>query len=206
MSELPINKDTFVTTMALLGVRELGLESLDWEPEILRDAFEDAYGIKKLSQKLFDKLNCGYTLIGTDSFTSSIEAFLAATAVMNNRVFEADEVPYCTFEMCAWSVWEYINLMGDIEDGKPTDQFSPDIIEYIRQAANENGISRFPLWLKFAEPENNLPDLSGDIDQFEMYQERQNDRISDMNGFVTERQEELTAELTKMQELGFLGN
>ena len=189
----------------MLGMRALGLESLDWEPEILRDAFEDAYGIDKLSQRLFDKLNCGYMLVGTDAFTTSIEAFLSATAVMNNMVFESDEVPYCTFEMCAWSVWEYINLMGDIEDGKPTDQFSPEIILYIQQAANENGISRFPLWLKFAEPENNLPDLSGDIDQFEMYQERQNDRISDMNGFVTRKQEELTEELTTLQKLGFLG-
>lgn len=205
MSELPIDKNSFVSTMAMLGLRALGLESLDWEPEILRDAFEDAYGIDKLSQRLFDKLNCGYMLVGTDAFTSSIEAFLSATAVMNNMVFESDEVPYCTFEMCAWSVWEYINLMGDIEDGKPTDKFSPDIILYIQKAANENGISRFPLWLKFAEPENNLPDLSGDIDQFEMYQERQNDRISDMNGFVTRKQEELTEELTNLQKLGFLG-
>lgn len=205
MSELPINKNSFVSTMAMLGMRALGLESLDWEPEILRDAFEDAYGIDKLSQRLFDKLNCGYMLVGTDAFTTSIEAFLSATAVMNNMVFEADEVPYCTFEMCAWSVWEYINLMGDIEDGKPTDQFSSEIILYIQKAANENGISRFPLWLKFAEPENNLPDLSGDIDQFEMYQERQNDRISDMNGFVTRKQEELTEELTNLQKLGFLG-
>lgn len=205
MSELPINKNSFVSTMAMLGMRALGLESLDWEPEILRDAFEDAYGIDKLSQRLFDKLNCGYMLVGTDAFTTSIEAFLSATAVMNNQVFESDEVPYCTFEMCAWSVWEYINLMGDIEDGKPTDQFSPEIILYIQQAANENGISRFPLWLKFAEPENSLPDLSGDIDQFEMYQERQNDRISDMNGFVTRKQEELTEELTNLQKLGFLG-
>lgn len=205
MSELPIDKNSFVSTMAMLGMRALGLESLDWEPEILRDAFEDAYGIDKLSQRLFDKLNCGYMLVGTDAFTTSIEAFLSATAVMNNMVFESDEVPYCTFEMCAWSVWEYINLMGDIEDGKPTDQFSPEIILYIQKAANENGISRFPLWLKFAEPENNLPDLSGDIDQFEMYQERQNDRISDMNGFVTRKQEELTEELTNLQKLGFLG-
>lgn len=205
MSELPINKNSFVSTMAMLGMRALGLESLDWEPEILRDAFEDAYGIDKLSQRLFDKLNCGYMLVGTDAFTTSIEAFLSATAVMNNMVFESDEVPYCTFEMCAWSVWEYINLMGDIEDGKPTDQFSPEIILYIQKAANENGISRFPLWLKFAEPDNNLPDLSGDIDQFEMYQERQNDRISDMNGFVTRKQEELTEELTNLQKLGFLG-
>lgn len=205
MSELPINKNSFVSTMAMLGMRALGLESLDWEPEILRDAFEDAYGIDKLSQRLFDKLNCGYMLVGTDAFTTSIEAFLSATAVMNNMVFESDEVPYCTFEMCAWSVWEYINLMGDIEDGKPTDRFSPEIILYIQKAANENGISRFPLWLKFAEPENNLPDLSGDIDQFEMYQERQNDRISDMNGFVTRKQEELTEELTNLQKLGFLG-
>lgn len=205
MSELPINKNSFVSTMAMLGMRALGTESLDWEPEILRDAFEDAYGIDKLSQRLFDKLNCGYMLVGTDAFTTSIEAFLSATAVMNNMVFESDEVPYCTFEMCAWSVWEYINLMGDIEDGKPTDPFSPEIILYIQKAANENGISRFPLWLKFAEPENNLPDLSGDIDQFEMYQERQNDRISDMNGFVTRKQEELTEELTNLQKLGFLG-
>lgn len=205
MTEIPLKKDCFVTSLALMGVRHLGPESLDWEPEILRDAFEEAFGIQKLPQKSFDKLNCGYTLISTDAFTSTIEGFLSATCVMNNLVFDEDEAPYCTFEMCAWSIWEYMNLMGEMEDSKPTEKFNSDIIEYIQQVAKVNGISKFPIWMQFAEKADALPDMTGDIDVFEMYQQRQSDYVNDLYGFVNKKQADLTAELTELQKDGILG-
>ena len=155
---------------------------------------------------MFDKLNCGYMLVSTDAFVSTIEGFLTATAVMNNLVFEEDTIPYCTLEQCAWSVWEYINLMGEIKDGMPTEQFCPEIITYIREVGRLNGVSTFPSWLSFANEDTGaLPDLTGDISLFEMYQARQQDYISDLNGFVTTKQQELTSELLNLQQTGFLG-
>ena len=206
MSDFPLNSQCFVTPLALTAIKAFGLESLDWEPEILRDAFEAQFEMNKMPQKMFDKLNCGYMLIGTDAFSSTIEGFLSATAIMNNLVFSEDEIPYCSLDMCAWSVWEYLMLLGDIKDGAPTIEFSPDIITYIQQAGAQNGVYQFPKWLEFANPPKDaLPDLTGDPDLFGSFMSRQENYISDLNGFVTEKQRLLTEELQKLQENGILG-
>lgn len=206
MSDIPLKKDCFVTSMTVMGLKKLGMESLEWEPMVLRDAFQAAYGIEKLPQRSFDKLNCGYTLVGTNAFVSTIEGFLAGVAVMNNQLFGEEEAPYCTLEMCAWGVWEYMNLMGEIEDGKPSEEFNSDIIAYIQTVARTNGISTLPSWLKFAEPDTEaLPDLSDDITVFEMYQARQADYVQSMNALVITRQEALKAELLSLEKDGIIG-
>ena len=206
MSTFPLTKECFVTSVTLTALKTFGLDSLEWEPEILRDAFEEQFQIKTMSQKLFDKLNCGYMLVGTDAFSSTIEGFLSATNIMNNLVFSEDEAPYCSLDMCAWSVWEYINLLGDVKDGKPTIEFCPDIVTYIQQVGKQNGVSKFPKWLSFADPTNEImPDLTGDPELFSMYEARQQNYISDMNGFVTFKQNLLTQELETLQKAGILG-
>ena len=96
--------------------------------------------------------------------------------------------------------------MGDIKDGAPTIEFSPDIITYIQQAGAQNGVYQFPKWLEFANPpQDALPDLTGDPDLFGSFMSRQENYISDLNGFVTEKQRLLTEELQKLQENGILG-
>ena len=206
MSDFPLTKECFVTSVTLPAIRKFGLESLDWEPEILRDAFAEEFEMNKVPQKLFDKLNCGYMLIGTDAFTSSIEGFLSATNIMNNLVFSEDEAPYCSLEMCAWSIWEAINLLGDIENGAPTCEFCSDIVAYIREVGRLNGVSQFPKWMAFANPENmRMPDTTDDPDVFATYMNRQNDYISDLNGFVTFKQDLLTKELQTLQKAGLIG-
>ena len=200
MSELPLKKDCLVTSITLATLHSLGLESLDWDPLILRDAAQVSFDMKKMPQKMFDKLNCGYMLVGTNAFEATIEGFLSATAIMNNLVFDGSEIPYCTLEHCAWSVWEYINLLGDIEDGKPTVTFCPEIIEYIQQVGNSNGIYKFPVWLSFADREEEMPDVSDDIEQFEMYRERQEDYIDRITAYVTTRQEKLKEELKALKD------
>ena len=206
MSDFPLTKECFVTSVTLSAIRKFGLESLDWEPEILRDAFAEEFEMNKVPQKLFDKLNCGYMLIGTDAFTSSIEGFLSATNIMNNLVFSEDEAPYCSLEMCAWSIWEAINLLGDIENGAPTCKFCSDIVAYIREVGRLNGVSQFPKWMSFANPENmRMPDTTDDPDVFATYMNRQNDYISDLNGFVTFKQDLLTKELHTLQNAGLIG-
>ena len=96
--------------------------------------------------------------------------------------------------------------MGEIEDGKSVEAFSPDIITYIQQAGAQNGVYQFPKWLEFANPaKDSLPDLTGDPDLFSGFMARQENYISDLNGFVTEKQRLLTEELQKLQEKGILG-
>lgn len=189
-------KNLYVTPITLVACKEFGPESLQWDPLILRDALKDLFNTEKLDQKTFDKVNCGYTLIGTNSFTESLESFLACTAIMNNQVFNELFASFCTFDMCAWSIWEYINLLGEINDSKPTETFSSDIIEYIREVGKLNGIYKYPIWMSFAENDMILPeDLSSDASQFEMFHARQTDNLNIVLKKVDIKQEELLLQL-----------
>ena len=207
MKPLPLGKDCFVTSITLVFLRRFGQEALDWDPLIVRDAFEEGFGFKKMPQRMFDKLNCGLSLIGTSLYTTTIEGFLTGTACMNNLVLDGDSIPYVTFDQCAWGVWEYANLNGDIDDqSKPTEEFSPDIVKYIQSVSGRNGVTSMPVWLQFAQlPDDQMPDLSSDVDQFEQYMNRQRAYVEDMNRYVLARQDALKAELTKLADEGFIG-
>ena len=63
----PLKNNCFVSSITALALKTFGLESLEWEPRILRDAIESKFELKKLPQRLFDKLNCGYMLVGTNA-------------------------------------------------------------------------------------------------------------------------------------------
>lgn len=200
----PLDGNCFVTSITLAAVAKFGLSALDMDPLMLRDACEEVFGLGKMPQRMFDKLNCGVMLLGTDLFTASIEGFLTGTAIMNGLVFDSTTIPYCTLEQCAWGVWEYINLNGDIDENKsPTETFCPDVAAYIRAAGRANGVSKMPIWLKFAE-DGNGPDTSDDVDLAVMYMDRQSDYISDLNGYVTERQARLADELKRLKADGYI--
>jgi hypothetical protein len=204
---LPLKNNCFVSSITVLALKTFGLESLEWEPRVLRDAMEEKFDLQKLPQRIFDKLNCGYMLVGTNAYTSTIEGFLSANAVMNNQSFDENQIPFNSLKTLAWGVWEYSNLMGDIKDGAPTEEFSSDIIVYIREAAELNGVRKFPDYLKFAEnPHIGLPDMGTDPTAMEMYLNRQQSNINDLNAFITGRQTALVQELTELQRQGWIAD
>ena len=200
LRDLAVSDDCFVTTIALMAVSALGLECLDWDPEVVLSEFENAYGIEKLPSRSCDKLQTGLMLIGTDAFTSTLEGFLAATKVMNNKLFDSSEVPFCDIRMCSWSVCEYLQLMEDQADSKAV-EFSPDIVVYIRNAGALNGISKFPPWLSFADSElDNLPDMTGDVQLFEMYNQHQSEYDDMLVEEASEKQKKLGMQLNLLKE------
>lgn len=206
MSRLPLDRNCFVTSITLAALAKLGLGALEMDPLMVRDAVQDVFDMENMPQRMFDKLNCGLTMLGTSLYTEAIEGFLPCTAVMNNQVVSGSTIPYCTIRECAWGIWEYMNLNGDVDaESKPTEQFSPDIIAYIQQAANRNGVSSMPVWMEFAEKDPNfMPDLSEDIDLFESYTARQEAYVNTMNEYVQNRQNELLNELKLLKEAGII--
>ena len=205
--EFPLTRDCFVTSITLVALNKLGQGLFDMDPLLVRDAVEDVFGLKNMPQRMFDKLNCGLMLLGTSSYTDSIEGFLMGTAVMNNQVVNGNTIAFCNLKECAWGVWEYMNLNGDVDEHThPTEQFSPDIVKYIQEAGRRNGVTSMPEWLKFAEKDMSaLPDLTSDIDQFEMYMKRQDDYVSILNLYVQQRQDALTQQLMMLNKLGLIG-
>lgn len=204
LRELALSDDCFVTTIALMAISALGIECLDWDPEVVLSEFERAYDISKLPSRACDKLQTGLTLIGTDAFTSTIEGFLSCTRIMNNKLFDNSEIPYCDIRMCSWSICEYLQLMEDGNSAKDV-VFAPEITIYIQKVGNIHGISKFPPWMAFADDDSgNLPDMTGDISMFEMYSQRQGEYVDMLVAEADEKQKKLGSQLKILKDAGIL--
>jgi len=204
--DFPLKRDCFVTSITLAALAKLGPSILDMDPLLVRDACETVFGLGKMPQRMFDKLNCGLMLVGTTAYTDTIEGFLSGTACMNNQVYDSYTAPFCDLTQCCWGVWEYINLNGDIDRNlQPTETFCPEIIKYIQEAAWLNGIVKFPTWMQFAEkPKGEMPDMGNDIMLFEQFMQRQDDYVADIKAKVDERQEKLLDELRALKAAGII--
>lgn len=205
-SGFPLDQNCFVTSITLTMLKKYGFDVLDWDPLIVRDAFEGGFHVQNMPQRMFDKLNCGLSLLGTSLYTDSIEGFLAGTACMANIPVDGAVAPFVSFRQCAWGVWEYMNMNGDMDKNeKPSEKFCPDVIAYIQKVARLVGVSTMPNWLAFAGfKDSDLPDMAEDADIFEMYMARQRDYIDATNQYVNSRQGELEKELLALAAAGLI--
>lgn len=206
MKSLFLDKKCTVSAISLAAIRTLGLESTQFQPQILRDLFQQQFSIDKLPQRAFDKLNCGYTLLGTDLYTRSIQVFLTCNGVMANKYLDQNQITYNSLKDIAWGVWQYCNLVGQFDDGKPTQQFSPDIILYIQQVAKASGIVKLPAWLQFAQQQETYPQqLLADPVSFQAYMARQQSQVAQLTQFVSAKQQKMLGQLKQLQSAGILG-
>ena len=199
-TEVLRDKDCYVTTMTVAALSQLGLEALDWEPEVVASEFCRAFDMPPLGKKAFDKLQAGLSLVGTTAFTTTIEGFLAATKVMCNKSFDQTEVPFCDLKHCSWSVYEYKQLVG-AEDELP---FCSEIVTYIQSVGNLHGMYKFPEWLSFADRQVSVPDNSDDAYAFELYNQRQQEYGDILVAQVNEEQKKLASQLDALRRLGLI--
>lgn len=194
-------KDCMLPIYTLAAISKFGQQALDWDPLILRDAFQQAFNCK-LTQRAFDKLMAGTTMIGTNLFSSSIQTFLACTAACNNKRIDSDKLTYVSLKDCCWSVFTYKDMLG-WEQEQDTQEFDPDIIMYINGLMQVDGISSLPEYMQFA----NLPEakittiqeaLVSDTDAFQAYTNRQLNQVQDINAYVKQMQQNLISQLTEL--------
>lgn len=206
MKQLFLDKKCTVSAITLAAVRSFGLESTEYEPQILRDLFQERFGIQKLPQRAFDKLNCGYTLIGTELYTNSIQVFLTCNGVMANKYLDQNQITYNSLKDIAWGIWQYCNLVGQLQNGKPTQKFSPDIVLYIQEVAKTNGIVQFPSWMQFAQMPAAYPQqLMHDPVNFQAYMQRQQAQVDQLTRFVAHKQQQMVQQLQMLSSNGILG-
>lgn len=199
MPDILKNRSCLVTPITLAAIKAFGLQSTQYEPQILRDMFQQRFNVRKMGQKAFDKLNCGYTLIGTDLYTRSIQVFLSCNCVMANRRIDDNIVSYNSLRDIAWGIWQYCNLVGQLDDHKPTQQFNSDIIVYIRQLARAHGVTKLPPWMQFAQPVVSYPQqLSSDPVVFQAYMQRQQSQRNSLIQFVVNKQNMLLSQLQQL--------
>lgn len=181
------------TTYVLAALAKLGQQALDWDPLILRDAFQDQFDCK-LSQKGFDKLQAGMTMVGTNLFNTSIQTFLACTAACANKPIKQGQLSYVSLKDCCWSIFCWRDLNGEDE------QFDPDIVMYIQQLMSQDGISQLPDFMSFASLSDQRMTriqeaLVSDQTAFQAYTSRQLENVNDIKAYIKDKQQILVKQL-----------
>ena len=196
MLQMLKDPELFVSTVIAICIRKYGMEFLEWDPLVRRDQVAHDMGLKKLPQKLFDKMNCGATLIGTNGYTQRIEVFIPSNYTMSGRVLSESSLGLDDPYTLSWGVWEYKQLIQGTPEDDPEEPFALDVAMYAGKVLSNDGILTPPTWLQFAQfdpemmarVEENTEALPGFIDH-------QNALVSDLNEFVTKQQAKLTEQL-----------
>lgn len=189
----------FVSTCTAAALRLFGLESLEWDPLVLRDSLQDALKLEKCPQKLFDKVNCGYTLIGTNGYTASLEAFVTCNSVMSSISFDEGVMGMDDQYSLAWGVWEYLRLTGDtIDDIK----FNVDTAVYAGEVLYRAGITAPPDWLSWVEydPEK-IARLDTLLDDPQFYMDRQRGMNMELENYCREKDAQMVNQLQRLDVL-----
>lgn len=197
-------KDCMLTVYTLAAVSKFGLEALQWDPLILRDAFQNTFNCK-LSQKAFDKLMAGTAMVGTNLFTASIQSFLACTAACNNKTIKQTQLSYVSLKDCCWAVFVWKQLIG-YDPNQDSQRFDQDIIMYIQSLMTEVGISKLPDFMSFAQfSKDKLHSIEtaliSDITAFQAYNTRQLNEIAQINAYIKDKQKILIQQLKQMRNI-----
>lgn len=202
MTDIFKKADCSPASLALTAVAQFGLECLQWDPLVMRDSFQDLIGYK-LKNKAFDKLQAGLTMIGTDSFLSTIQGFLFCTAACNNKPIDQSTIPYASMKDICWAVYMYRQML-DIDPSMQN--ISPDVILYIQQLMKVQGIGTLPEYLSFAQPAAGQQEATAvqDMALFQAYKIRQGNAVIQLDKYVAQMQNKLIYQLKELQKAGLI--
>ena len=140
--------DLYCSSVLLLLSDNIGPEVGEWEPESIYTELHTMFDIEA-DKLLADKINASLTLVGTDLYHKSLEAFTSLNTVMNFKYADFHSFTPNTMEDLIWGVTE----ARLIEGGKDFDVqgFSHDISRYTALTLSAEGLTKPPTILKFAE-------------------------------------------------------
>lgn len=185
-------------TYALAMLSVFGLQVLQWDPLIVRDSFQDYFKVK-LTERAFNKLQAGLTMIGTDAFQSTIQGFLMCTAACANKPITQGQIPYVTLKDACWAFYLYQQLLGqNIQD------VAPDIDIYIQQLLRLQGITKLPDFLSFIQLNPKVLQkaqlqLASDVTLFTAYNTRQQNTVQQLIYHVNSLKQQQAYQLQLLQ-------
>jgi len=195
VAEKFLDPSLFCSSVLILLIDNFGTEVMDWEPESIYTELDDVFKVNP-DMLLADKINAACTLVGTDLYHKSLEAFTTLNSVLNFKMANPGEFNHNSLEDIMWGVTEARLLEGG-EDFERLG-FSHDIAGFTASLLSVEGITRPPDILTFAEyrpSELDQRDLILATDQVaaEMYWQRQ----ADENAKLEERAKNNLAALLK---------
>lgn len=195
------NPETFGTVLMAILLDNYGTEFFNWEPQSVRWQLRDDFQAN-LPQVNQDKIWSLITAMTTNQFQTSWEIFSQTCRSLNG-----EEADFSTFapndpEDLIWGVVEVLlNDPPDKESG--TEEFSPEIANYVGVILTENGIWQPPELLSFAAYAQEDPTLSAedaftdDPDMFAASQQNQGIRKQQLEQYVKERLSNLFSQLSQ---------
>lgn len=185
-------------TYALALISVFGLQALDWDPLVVRDSFQDYFNVT-LTQRAFNKLQAGLTMIGTNAFQSTIQGFLMCTAACANKPISQNQIPYVSLKDVCWAFYLYQQLLG-----QKLQDVDASIDLYVQQLLRLQGITRLPQFMSFIELDASKlqkaqKELASDSTLFQAYNIRQQNTVIQLQMYVQSLKAQQIAQLQQLQ-------
>lgn len=185
-------------TYALAIISVFGLQVLDWDPLIVKQSFQDYFQVK-LSQRAFNKLQAGLTMLGTDAFQATIQGFLMCTAACANKPITQGQIPFVSLKDACWAFYLYQQMLG-----QKLQDVAPQIDVYIQQLMRLEGITKLPQFMSCVQLDSSIQQkaqiqLASDIALFTAYNTRQQNTVIELQTYVDTLKAQQAAQLQILQ-------
>lgn len=141
------SSDSYATTLLITVMDVYGTEMLTWSPETLRLEIADDFHANP-PQNVFDRLLTATSLLTTDDFYKSLPDFINFCNILSGDSYDPETWDPADATEIAWGITEGL-LICPPDDDDP-DPFSEEIVSYIGQVLDAEGILNPPDVLRIA--------------------------------------------------------
>jgi len=129
------------TALVMALIDEFGTECLEWEPETLWMEIEATWRAKP-PREACDKINALATVLTTNQFFASLDAFVAVCTALYGRGADPQHSDFPSIHEMCWAVTE-THLLDEAPD-----KFAQDIADYARERLKLEGWNKAPAMLQ----------------------------------------------------------
>lgn len=195
-----VSPESFATTLLTLFVDNYGTAGFEWDPETIRMELEEDFHVK-VPQANFDRLMAAINLMRSDDFYKSLPDFISYCNILSGDTYDPRNWDPADAAEIAWGMTEALLIQPpDDEDENP---FSEDIVAYIGQVLNQEGIINPPDILKVAVRDNDparmvAGDYSDDPEMFNSIYDFEAGKSEEINQLVKANLQRLAQQLTAL--------
>ncbi len=178
-----------------LFIDAFGTEALTWAPETIEMELRDEFG-GDAEEGNFERLMVAISVLNTDSFFTSVPDFIRGCVTLSGHRIGENAMILPNSGEIAWGITEAM-LMNKPDDKDP---FVPEIVEFIRQTLDDEGVLTPPDVLRIATNSRELVEkvnyeYSDDPEMFSAIQKNEEDRSSAIDLMVKGRLKSMLMQL-----------
>ncbi len=192
-----LSPESFATTLLTVFVDIYGTEAFNWDPETIRMELQDDLHIQ-IPTANFDRLMAAINLVTADDFYKSLPDFITYCNVLSGDAYDPRTWDPAEAAEIAWGITE--GLLISPPDENDEQPFADEIVAYIGQALNQEGIMKPPDVLQIAIRTQNPPafvagEYSDDPDMFNSIYDFETSKTEEINRVVKQALQQLIRQL-----------